>query len=77
MYSVSMNTNPEMVQLRATCPRCKVSDTVHVPMSEVAAFKNGASVQEAFVSLTADQREFFVLSHLCVECWENLFHSGT
>lgn len=40
---------------------------------ELVAYKNGAFVQQAFPSLTAEQRESLFMSGMCATCWDNLF----
>lgn len=44
-----------------------------VTRAEVNAYNAGAFVQEAFPSLTADEREAIFMSGMCSECWDSLF----
>ena len=43
-----------------------------VTRAEVNAYNAGAFVQEAFPSLTADEREAIFISGLCETCWNGL-----
>lgn len=48
--------------------------TLDLPITDaqIAKYHNGASVQDAFPHLTADQREF-IISGTTAEEWDNLF----
>ena len=54
------------------CPTCKRMDTFTVPAEQVAAYKAGAHVQDAFPGLTADQREQLITGY-CGPCWDLAF----
>jgi hypothetical protein len=51
--------------------------TMDIPCTDVelARFKQGALVQDAFPSLTPDQREF-ILTGITPEEWNELFKEG-
>lgn len=54
------------------CPHCHVYHNVRVPAAEYAAWQNGALIQDALVSLTAEDREKLI-SGFCAKGWKALF----
>lgn len=60
------------VQVKKTCPECSRVQTIPIPAKEHAAWKAGALIQNALVSLTPAQREV-LLTGYCHGCWDTLF----
>ena len=54
------------------CPLCGHSHVVEVNEADCLAWKGGATVQDAFPYLSADEREMLV-SGICPSCWDKLF----
>lgn len=52
---------------------CGNTSTAYVTAPEVFAWRQGAFVQDAFPSLSADQREALFISGTCSACYENLY----
>jgi hypothetical protein len=49
-----------MVMIVRTCPICIKPAYVRVPIDGIAAYRDGALIQDAFPDLSADQREIFM-----------------
>lgn len=57
----------------SSCKLCRATVTIeNVPATGYANWRKGISIQEAFPSLTADEREFF-LSQICGPCYDSEF----
>jgi hypothetical protein len=67
----------ETMEIAKTCPVCSQLATVEVRLDEFEAYQRGALVQNAFPTLTADQREVVKTGTHAV-CWDSLmFWSGS
>jgi hypothetical protein len=56
------------------CPACgKPADVFAVPVDAYEKYENGATIQEAFPMLTADQRER-VMTGLHDQCYDDLIN---
>lgn len=57
------------------CPKCTVcgnQSVMRVPYEGVEAYRAGAFVQDAFPTLTRDEREV-IITGTHPECWDKLF----
>lgn len=54
------------------CPFCGVQHFVFVPVEELAEYEAGALAQDAFKSLSAEEREQ-IISSICPDCQEEIF----
>lgn len=61
------------MKVTVKCPQCGKEFSKEFDDSKLAKLKAGESVQDVFPELSSDERESFFLSHLCPECWDNLF----
>ncbi len=55
-----------------TCPICKQSKEFEVEESDFEKYKAGYFIQEAFPTMSSEDRERFITG-FCPECWNNLF----
>lgn len=62
----------KMITLNFLCPFCGSKHSVTVKEEELNAYNAGALAQDAFVSLTADEREQ-IISHICPNCIKEVF----
>ena len=62
------------MQITRTSTVSGITRSLEIPCTEeqMAAYKNGALIQVAFPSLTADQREY-ILTGITKEEWDELF----
>lgn len=60
------------ILLQIVCPFCGTEHSVQVLESEYNAWNAGAMAQDAFKSLTSDEREQ-IISHLCPKCIKEVF----
>lgn len=74
-----MLIKPQVMEVRETtvllniiCPMCLSSNELEVSKQGFKDYDNGALIQNAFPTLTPDQREF-LLSGICNTCWEKTF----
>lgn len=54
------------------CRECKKVITVEVSDEEIAMYKAGALIQDAFPELDANSREFLI-NGICGECFDGMF----
>lgn len=54
------------------CPWCGKEYTFNVPITGYTAWRNGALIQDAFPTLTAEEREY-MLTGYCKACQDKLF----
>ena len=67
-----MSSKEKMITLTATCLICKKKHYIAVPESGYIAWQNGARIQDALPTLSANERELF-LSNMCGACFDKLF----
>lgn len=67
------DNNDHTVTFRRDCRECGDETVAVATKDELLAYSHGAFVQQAFPSLTADQREALFLSGICSNCWDKLF----
>lgn len=60
------------ITIATYCPICHTSHDVEVPMDGFFKWQDGACVQDAFPSLSAEEREMLI-SGICPECWNFMF----
>lgn len=65
-----MKTN--MITIANQCPWCGKEYTFDVPATGYMAWRNGALIQNAFPTLTAEEREY-MLTGYCKACQDKLF----
>lgn len=65
-----MKTN--MITLANQCLWCGKEYTFDVPAAGYMAWRNGALIQDAFPTLTAEEREY-MLTGYCKTCQDKLF----
>ena len=61
-----------LVDVDGSCPWCKVKWHLRVHKNMYDAWCNGELIQDAFPTLTADERELLV-SGVCDVCWATTF----
>ena len=61
-----------MVELEIYCPFCDEITYIEIPIDEWEAYQNGALAQNAFKSLTVEERET-IISGMCPECQRRVF----
>lgn len=61
-----------MIGILVRCPFCGRESEVMVKMEEYLAYESGALAQDAFKSLSADEREVLI-SGICIKCQESIF----
>jgi len=61
-----------LMTLAVPCPFCGNVTELEVPFKGFLAYRNGAYIQDAFPSLSADDREL-VKTGICVPCWDKTF----
>lgn len=73
-FTVGHHPNPMCVSLTSTCVHCHKTHTIGtVPISGLIAYlRDGVHVQNAFPTLSSDDREFFI-SRTCPTCWARIF----
>lgn len=59
--------------LAKACIQCGGVHELTVPVAEYEAWKAGYMVQDAFRSVSADDRELFFISGFCGECFDRIF----
>jgi hypothetical protein len=64
---------PQKYHFTGPCMSCKQPQTVSVIASELYAYRQGQSIQQA-LSNNADEREF-LMSGICPACWKKTFSS--
>lgn len=65
-----MSAMDEVVGLKCPpCPWCGRQEEVAVTLGQAVAYSNGASIQEAFPQLNADDREK-IKTGICPSCWD-------
>ena len=62
----------EMITFYNKCPWCGKEYTWDVPTDGYKKWENGALIQDAFPTLTATEREYFLTGY-CADCQEKLF----
>jgi len=62
----------EKVRIETRCPFCGQTHEVEVYEADYMAWEFGATAQEAFPYLSADDRELLI-SGICSECWARTF----
>ena len=60
------------IAIETVCPICHVAHEIEVPMDRFFLWKGGMSTQDAFPSLSADEREMLI-SGICPQCWDKMF----
>ena len=65
-----MKTN--MITIANQCPWCGKEYTFDVPVTGYIAWRKGALIQNAFPTLTAEEREY-MLTGYCKACQDKLF----
>jgi hypothetical protein len=68
-------TTAEFKNLRTIstmCPICGETHEINVYATDLAAYMNGALVQDAFPYLNADEREM-IISGICPRCWDKMW----
>ena len=63
----------DLVKVVRDCPNCGKVQALDVKYSEYVAWKNGELIQNAFKSLSADQREL-LMTGICTVCWDKMFN---
>ena len=58
--------------IETTCPICQSNEDIVVNYDEWAKYQAGALIQDALVSLNADQREQ-IITGICKPCWDASF----
>lgn len=61
------------MKLVRSCVFCQRRHSVVVEDSELAQYRAGSMVQDAFPTLSADDRELFFVSGICGKCFDNMF----
>lgn len=64
--------NPHKYIYRGPCIKTGEEVVVEVPAEELWAYRQGAKAQDAFVSLSADEREF-LMSGISAGAWKAIF----
>lgn len=59
--------------LTVKCPHCGQEFSKEFEDSKVLKVWSGEMVQSVFPELSADDRELFFISHICGDCWDELF----
>lgn len=67
-----MKINYKEIIIITACPFCGHANEVAVNEADYWDWQDGALVQDAFLYLTADEREMLV-SGICPTCWEKTF----
>ena len=65
-------TVSEITYTAQPCMECGERATITVPLDQYRAWLAGTFVQEAFPTLTPEQRELFITG-IHPECWEAMF----
>jgi len=61
------------MKIKVTCPSCGREFEKEFEDSKIERYKNGELVQRVFPELTPVERELFFISHICGDCWDNMF----
>lgn len=64
--------NPHCYVFVGSCIMCDAAHTVSIPGKELYAYRQGAYIQTALKSVTADDREF-LMSGVCPSCWTDMW----
>ena len=56
------------------CPHCGQQFSREFDTTKVNRVMAGELVQDVFPELSADDRELFFISHICGDCWDELFN---
>lgn len=56
------------------CPHCGKEFSKKFEDEKVFRILHGEFVQDVFPELSADDRELFFISHICGDCWDELFN---
>ena len=67
-----INIETEMITISNVCPFCDRFYQMEVPFAGFIAYESGALVQNAFPTLSPDERECIV-SGLCTSCQTKIF----
>lgn len=60
------------------CTQCGKEFKKVFPDDKISKFIQGKElVQDIFPELTDDERELYFITHLCPECWDNIFGVDT
>ena len=59
-------------QFTTTCRLCRKDNSIVVPSQGLWDWEHGSHVQDAFPSLSSDEREVLV-SGMHTDCWDTLF----
>jgi len=55
------------------CPHCGQQFSREFDTTKVNRVMAGELVQDVFPELSADDRELFFISHICGDCWDEIF----
>ncbi len=55
------------------CPHCGQQFSKEFDTTKVNRVMAGELVQDVFPELSADDRELFFISHICGDCWDEIF----
>ena len=61
--------SPSMTTITAECVMCEHVESLNVPTEDLRSFRSGTYAQVAFPTLSPADREFYLLSGLCPDCW--------
>lgn len=60
------------MKVKTTCPMCGKTTEIEVEEKGYKLWKQGARIQDALGTLTADQREMLI-SGICPVCWDRMW----
>lgn len=69
VITVDDTTPNGVVRLHTLCDHCFADHTILVDVSALALWAQRVPVQEAFPSMTPEDRELHFMTGLCPDCW--------
>lgn len=76
-YVIGRDVLPSMtVTLNTKCRRCGKQFSITVDRKKFVNYMNSGQkelIQNVFPELTSNDRELFFISHICGECWNDIF----
>lgn len=59
--------------LKVKCIQCGTEFSKEFDDAKIERLKNGELVQDVFPELTPDERELYFITHICGNCWDEMF----
>ena len=68
----SETSNPHEYVFTGSCIECKQAIVVKIPAKELYVYRQGAKIQSAMPSVSANDREF-LMTGICGTCFDKIF----